>query len=69
MLHDASFDADLLKRVFQVYLKSWSHAVDLGPHMIPTKDSLLNAQIHMGKLKGRKSYIFYIQWLGNCNKG
>lgn len=26
MSHDASYDADLLKRVFNVYLKSWSYA-------------------------------------------
>jgi hypothetical protein len=54
MSHDASYDADLLKRVFQVYLKSWSYAVDLSPYMIPSKDSLLTAQIIVGKLSERR---------------
>ena len=54
MSHDASFDADLLRRVFSVYVKSWSYGVDMRTYMIPSRDSLIRAQLVVGRLSEKR---------------
>ena len=48
--HNAAVDADLLRRVFEVYVKSWSKTVDLKPYTVPTHSSLQTAQMVIRKL-------------------
>ena len=43
--HDAAVDADLLRRVFEVYIKSCNKAVELKPFTVPTYSSLQIARM------------------------